>query len=299
MKDIGKSNSQIRCLFLIAGVLSTMFLIDLIISNVRVESRWGSTATQITPKIKQYNTLGRTGLKVSDIGFGAAGTTDPSVVQYALDMGINFFDTSEYYGNGRSEETIGKVAAKYRDKMIICTKLGLDGSTKKEDVLEKFSQSLKRLQTRYCDILMIHGGNRDALENGEIHAAFQQLKNEGKIRFTGLSHHGPNIVKELRPLLTGDKFDVFLLNYDPVAEPELPEFLREATGKGIGIVAMKVFQSAKKVELEEFKSREFTFQHAAIRRVLRDKHVHTAILSMNMMDQIDEYITVSGAGNQQ
>src|SRR4030042_5411459 len=96
------------------------------------------SGTQTQNAIKQYNILGRTGLKVSDISFGAGGTTDPAIIQYALDLGINFFDTAESYGDGSSEETIGKVAAQHRDKMIICTKLLLDGKIKKEEGITRF-----------------------------------------------------------------------------------------------------------------------------------------------------------------
>ena len=233
---------------------------------------------------------------MSDIGFGAGATSDPAVVQYALDKGINYFDTAEGYGRGSSESTIGKVAAEHRDRMIICTKLGLNGKTKKHEVLEKYDACLKRLQTTYCDILMIHGANKDAVDNPEIFAAFDELKQEGKIKFTGVSCHGPQLVKMLQPLVTENKVDVLLLSYDPEGEPELPRLLKEANEKGIGIVAMKVFQSTKKDDLPELKSGLFTFPIAALRRVLKDKMVHTSLISMNLMEQVDEYIITSGAG---
>lgn len=256
----------------------------------------GGETPSSTPGVKQYNTLGRTGLEVSDIGFGAGGTTDPAVIQYALDLGINYFDTAESYGGGKSETAIGHVAAEHRDKMVICTKLDMNGETTEEDVLTRFEASLERLQTDYVDILMIHGGNRDALDNPAIYAAFDSLKAQGKIHFTGVSHHGPNIAAELRTVIAEDKLDVFLCSFDPIGDPDIPAMLEEAAAKGIGLVAMKILPSAREAELEEFESGDFPFHLAAYRWALKESGMHSALVSIQMMDEIDEYVAVSGAG---
>lgn len=245
-------------------------------------------------KIKKYNILGRTGLKVSDIGLGAGGTTDPSVIDYALDLGINYFDTAEGYGQGKSEETVGKVAKTRRDKMVICTKLGMDGNTKQEDVLTRFEDCLKRMQTTYADVLMVHSGNKDALDNDNILEAFTKLKKDGKIKFTGVSHHGPNLTTELKPVIEKNFFDVFLVSYDPDNYADYETFLKATEEKKIGMVAMKVVSSAQKEKLEEFTSGKFPFHHAAVRRVLREPRMHTSILSMNIMDQVEEFVKMSG-----
>ncbi len=246
-------------------------------------------------KVKHYNTLGRTGLKVSDIGFGAGATVDPEVVEYALKRGINYFDTSEYYCSGKSEEAIGKVAAEHRKDMIICTKLGMDGETKKEDIVNGLEKSLKRLQTDYADILMIHGGNQDALANPRIFETFDELKKQKKIRFCGVSHHGPDIPGSLKSVIAENKVDVILCSYDPKGHSGLAEMIETAKQKGIGIVGMKVFNSAQKVELEEFKSGKYPFHLAALRWALKESNMDSLLLSMNVMEQIDEYIEVSGS----
>ena len=252
----------------------------------------------VTSGIRHYNILGGTGLRVSDIGLGGGGTTDPTVVQYALDMGINYFDTAENYAGGRSESAIGQVAAQHREKMIICTKLYMDGNTSKEDVFTRFDGCLERLQTDYCDILMIHTGNREAVENPEIWAAFEELKTAGKIHFTGVSHHGPNLGEELRPLIEENKVDVILCSFDPVGNPGLGEALAEAHARGIGLVAMKVLSSARKTTLEEFESGEYPFHQAALRWALKNSPMHTLIPSINFLEQVDEYSAVSGAGRE-
>ena len=249
-------------------------------------------------KVRQYNVLGKTGLKVSDIGFGAASTTDPALIEYALDLGINYFDTAESYAGGQSETAIGVVAAKRRDEMIICTKLDMNGDTTKEDVLTRLDASLERLQTDYVDILMIHGGNREAVDNAAIYEAFDALKKQGKIHFTGVSSHGPNIAAEMRRVIESGKLDVILCSFDPVGDTDIPPMLEEARKKGFGLVAMKVFPSARSADLPDFSSGEYPFHLAALRWALKESGMHTVIPSLNMFDQVDEYLLASGAAQE-
>ena len=147
-------------------------------------------------KIREYRTLGRTGFKVSDIGCGASFLTNTNVAQVALDMGINYFDTGEHYSRGQSETTIGK-AMQNRDRksVFITTKLNLNprfmGEPTKEKLKERFMKCLERLQTDYADCLMIHMCTLDQVAHENFHAVAKELKSEGKIRFIGLSNHGP------------------------------------------------------------------------------------------------------------
>jgi len=286
-------NRYLQCSLLMlvcCGVL-TLFLLP-------TPSISDEAAVNTNPRIKQYNVLGRTGLKVSDIGFGAGGVTDPAVIEYALDKGINFFDTAEGYGNGKSEEMLGKVTAKHRSQMIICTKLGMDGTTTKEDVLTRFEACLKRLQTSYVDILMMHTFVKEAVENPAIYEAFEHLKKEKKIFFSGISHHGPNITTDLKLVLEQNKLDVILCSYDPFDYPDMAEFIIEAKKKGIGLVAMKIFNAARKGKLEEFTSHKFPFNIAAMRWALKTSNMDTILASINLMDQVDEYVEISGAVNE-
>lgn len=278
-------------------LLFTLFVM-LIVSGCSGPVKKVTITEKPSPGIRQYNELGRTGLKVSDIGFGAGSTTDPAVIRYALDLGINYFDTAESYAGGRSERAIGEVAAGRREEMIICTKLDMNGNTKQEEIFTRLDGCLERLQTDYCDILMIHAGNRDAVNNPEIYSAFDQLKKDGKIRFTGVSHHGPNLAEELRPIIEKNKVDVILCSWDPFDNPGLPEILEVAHEKGIGIVGMKMFSSAKKADLEEFESGKYPFHISALRWALKTSTMQTLIPSMNFYDQVDEYISVSGAGQE-
>jgi uncharacterized protein len=254
--------------------------------------------TPAEPKILRYNTLGATGLRVSDIGFGTGSLTDPALVEYALDVGINYFDTAEDYGRGQTETAIGQVAARRRGEMVICTKLLVDGNTTEEDVFRKMDACLERLQTTYVDVLMIWGGDRAGLENPAVQSAFAKLKEQGKAHFTGVSHHGPNMVADLKPLVEAGRVDVILCSYDPVGEPELPGLLAAAREKGIGLVAMKVLPSARRADLAEFTSGAYPFHLAAMRWALRASGMNTILVTFSMPDQIDEFLTVSGAAAQ-
>ena len=134
----------------------------------------------------KYRTLGRTGLQVSEVGFGGAGighvwgpTTDEEcgrAVRRALDLGINFFDTSPMYGAGRSEENLGRGLAGRRHEAIIATKVRLqseDHRASLEDMVRavrhSVEQSLTRLDTDYLDVLQVH--HQVGAERGQYIAA--------------------------------------------------------------------------------------------------------------------------------
>ena len=145
-------------------------------------------------KVMEYRTLGRTGFKVSDIGFGASFLSNPAVLNEAIDMGVNYIDTGEHYGNGLSETTIGEVIGKRtdRNKIFITTKINVGwGNATKEGLKRRFYRCLQRLQTNYADCLMIHMTPQiEQIKHEAFHAAYEELKADGKVHFLGLSNHG-------------------------------------------------------------------------------------------------------------
>src|SRR5690625_6446347 len=147
-------------------------------------------------------TIGTSDLTTRKIGRGCMSIYDLSekeanrVIQKALDLGINFFDHADMYGQGRSEELFAEaieMSPSVREKMIIQTKCGIrDGffDFSKEHILSSVEGSLKRLKTDYNDILLLH--RPDALvEPEEVAEAFDQLKQSGKVRHFGVSNHNP------------------------------------------------------------------------------------------------------------
>ena len=157
----------------------------------------------------QYRALGSSLLKISRIGFGCMSLRpEQKNIQYlidsAIDKGINYFDTADLYDKGINEINIGKALKHQRDKIIIASKAGnqwrSDGSgwdwnPKKEYILMVAEQALKRLQTDYIDLYQLHGGTiNDPID--ETIEAFELLKQQGKIRYYGISSIRPNVIRE-------------------------------------------------------------------------------------------------------
>ncbi|MDH4219592.1 MAG: aldo/keto reductase [Candidatus Aminicenantes bacterium] len=203
------------------------------------------------PKIKEYRTLGRTGFKVSDIGFGTGNLSNPNVIEAALDMGINYIDTAEHYGHGNSERTIGQVISKRdRKKIFLTTKLNMMGGGSKEKLKARFIECLERLQTDYADCLMIHMvPTVEQVTHEGYHEAIQELKAEGKVRFTGLSNHGTEhklagpIKDEMDKIILAaaedGRFDVVLFTYNFIQKEMGDRILKACKNKNMGTTLMK------------------------------------------------------------
>ena len=180
-----------------------------------------------------FRTLGKTGLSVSRVGLGGAGlghawgeTTDAEcirTVRRAVDLGVNFFDTSPMYGRGRSEENLGRGLAGQRHKVYIATKVRLqtedDLADPQSAVGRSLQQSLKRLDTDYVDLLQIHHqvgpeGGRYLAAAGDppryayrldyesalaLGAAMTRMVTEGRARFLGITAWDghPEVVRQL------------------------------------------------------------------------------------------------------
>jgi len=153
--------------------------------------------------------LGTSDLYVSEIGLGcmSLGTDQlkaESVINAALEEGINYFDTADLYDFGENEEIVGQTLKNVRDQVIIATKVGnrwteaKDSWTwdpSKEYIKEAVKQSLKRLNTDYIDLYQLHGGTlEDNIE--QTIEAFEELKTEGFIRHYGISSIRPNVIRE-------------------------------------------------------------------------------------------------------
>lgn len=136
--------------------------------------------------------LPNTDISVSQLVFGCWGITsdfhwgdrdeDESVatMEAAFDAGVNFFDTAEMYGEGRSEELVGKVFAGRRDKVVIATKMRPD-SMKPDEIIAGCERSLRRLNTDYIDLYQIHWVNPD-VPVADTWGAMLKLKEQGKVR---------------------------------------------------------------------------------------------------------------------
>ena len=201
------------------------------------------------PKVQNYRRLGRTGAMVSDIGSGVP--TSGSVLKAVIESGVNFIETSESYSNGRNETLIGNVIKNFeRDRLFIATKAfpAMKLFKSSDDVIRRAEGSLKRLQTDYIDLYMVHQAqNIFRVKDDYFHKAAEILKKKGKIRFTGLSCHGPewgpesseNLENILMAAIEDGRFDVLFLPYNFLA-PEMGERILKACNEhDIGTMIMK------------------------------------------------------------
>ncbi|HJN52654.1 MAG: aldo/keto reductase [Pseudomonadales bacterium] len=264
--------------------------------------------------VQRYVTLGRTGLKISDISFGSSRLRDgdEDLVRHALDRGVNYFDTAESYGRGRSEVVLGNALEGKRDQVYIATKMGTGPATSSHRMMNSLEDCLRRLQMDYVDVFMNHAVNSVAtLKNSEWFEFVEAAKRQGKIRFAGMSGHAGRLVQCLDYAIDEGMVDVvlashnfgqdpafyegFTRSWDLVAVlPDLPRVLAKAKSKNIGVIAMKVLRGARLNDMRPFEQGGATFSQAAFRWVLQNSYTDAAIISMTSTRQIDEYLGGSG-----
>jgi predicted aldo/keto reductase-like oxidoreductase len=247
------------------------------------------------PKVKKYNTLGNTGLKVSDVSCGAISFFEPTVLRYAYDLGVNYFDTAEGYMRQKSEAFVGEALKDVRDKLIITTKHGYSARDKstKESIIKRMEDSLKRMQTDYVDFALTHGvDNLKLLENEELRAAYDQLKKDGKVRYTGFSSHNPKVT--LKQALDNDFVQLVLVIYNHDEGKEIEPLLKQVRQKGIATVAMKIFAGGKQGNLKSLVNHQVSYPQAAIRWVMSNPDVDTCIPTMSSYSHVEEYVAASG-----
>jgi predicted aldo/keto reductase-like oxidoreductase len=192
-------------------------------------------------KIQAHRTLGRTGFQVSDVGMGSVPLRETSVVRYAYDKGINYFDTAESYGNGAAERAIGEAMQfMERDKIFIATKGRVGDEEDAEAVVRKVRQCLDRLKTDYVDSFSMHAvPDIGALSHPGYHAAMEQLKAEGRVRFSGVSTHGGNAGDVLSAAAEDGRFDMMLLVYNFMNHEDSDRIIAACKANNVGTTAMK------------------------------------------------------------
>ncbi len=248
------------------------------------------------PRIKKYNDLGKTGLKVPDVSFGAISLYEPNVLRYAYDCGVTYFDTAEGYLRGKGETYVGQGLKGVRDKVVITTKHPMNFGQKieKAQVIKRVDDSLKRLQTDYIDVAMVHNISDLAplLKNEEVLRAYADLKKAGKIRFTGFSSHSAKIT--LPQALETDFPQVVLVIYSHMEGKEIEPLVKAVRAKGIGTVAMKIFAGNQQGNLKGLVGPKMSYPQAAIRWVMSNPDFDTCIPTMSSYSHVEEYVAASG-----
>ncbi|HXB45213.1 MAG TPA: aldo/keto reductase [Puia sp.] len=265
-----------------------------------------------------YRQLGKSPLRVSEIGFGCMSlrendAANERAIHRAIDLGINLFDTADIYGNGDNEECLGKAVSHKRTEVVIATKVGnqlrkdgkgMDWNPRKDYIISSVEQSLKRLNTDYIDLYQLHGGTReDPIE--ETIEAFETLQQQGKIRFYGISSIRPNVIREYvrRSSIISVMMQYSLLDRRPeetcfelLEKNNIGVLARGSVAKGLlldkpaeaylNYSAAETSKAATAVDLLSNEKRNPA--QTALRFVLNQKSIAAAVVGIRTLKQLDK-----------
>jgi len=195
--------------------------------------------------------LGKTALEISEIGLGTWQVggkwgdefnkkNAETILNAAIDAGINFIDTADVYGNGLSERMVGKVVRSRSERVYVATKCGrrLDPHTSESytpEVLRKFVEmSLRNSGLEVLDLIQLHCPPEEVYGRPEIFGLFERLKEEGKIRFMGVSVEK---VDEALQAIRYDNVTTVQIIFNMFRHKPAEKFFHEATKRDVGIIA--------------------------------------------------------------
>jgi uncharacterized protein len=271
-----------------------------------------------------YRKFGRTGLEVSEIGFGGApaglrnylGHWEPEgeqaagqigqAIARAVALGINYFDTAPGYGNGASERMFGAAIRPYRQRVIVASKLFAENA---DDVRRSVEASLERLQVDYLDVIQIHGTWYKDEEVSRIFApggvlsGMQAVKAEGLARFIGFTTEGVN--GPASRLIASGAFDVMQICYNliyqhPYDPTRKAGALLEAEAEGMGIVTMRTLTSGIFQKWLDFvfpgelsdPYRQERLRQALLSFVLSNPLVDCALVGMRTVEEVEANVAI-------
>ncbi len=198
----------------------------------------------------QYRALGRTGWNASEMGFGAWaiggdawGTTDDkeaiAALHKAIELGVNFIDTADVYGNGHSEQLIAQVRKSHSERLFIATKAGrrlnphIAAGYNRKNLTEFVERSLQNLQMEALDLLQLHCPPSEVYDNPEVFAILDDLVQQGKLRNYGVSvEKVEEALKAIRyPNLQSVQIIFNMFRFKPAEE-----FFKAARERQVGVI---------------------------------------------------------------
>lgn len=233
----------------------------------------------------EYRILGKTGIKVSAIGFGGIpvqkldAATCREIIIRAEELGINFIDSARGYTI--SEEYIGEALEGRRGKWIIASK---SMARDKQSMLRDVDVSLKNFKTEYIDLYQFHNVrteedyNKIMSEDG-AYKALEEAKAQGKIRHIGITSHS---IDMLRKLVESGKFETIMYPYN-IVETQAYDLFKRARVLNIGIIAMKPMAGGNLID-----------GSIAMKFILENGNISTAIPGMASIKEVEEN---AGVGN--
>ena len=261
-----------------------------------------------------YRRLGRTNLFISEISLGGSPLPSWALLLEAINRGVNYIDASESYQNGNIERQIGRLFNEIgRDKVYVGTKFHLRRNWSESSILNSVNQSLRRLQTDYLDVLLIHGADREEqLIDERVLAAFEKLKKEGKYRFRGLSCHR-NHHEVVKKAVECGYYDMIQLGYnvfdlqetkgeteiydDYLGQSGIKRLIALAHSKDVGVIAMKTLKvGGKRQNLENYRTGTTSIFQAMLKWALENEQVSSVVTEMLTFDQLEEDLAVVDQG---
>jgi predicted aldo/keto reductase-like oxidoreductase len=209
----------------------------------------------------------------------------------ALDLGINYIDTARVYTGGNNERLVGEVLKDHRNEVYVATKADPWRKTAK-DVEQSLHTSLKELGTDCIDVYQIHDvASAARLHNDDVKAFLSKAKEQGKIRFVGVSTHN-NMAEVVTAAAEDGFYDTVLTvyNFGNAENKALAEALEKARKAQLGIIAMKTQQGGYKLGEGE----KGTPHQAALRWVLSNPAITCAIPGVTSYEMLEENVAVMG-----
>lgn len=243
--------------------------------------------------------LGRTGIEVPIVSMGVMNADNPAVVQQSYEIGVRLFDTAMGYQAGRNEEMIGTVIKNLgvRKNVTIQTKIrmprvapGAPADEVAARLLADFDGCLKRLQSDYVDILLLHGPSVAEMNHPGVRKAFAEAKSSRRARFVGVSTHSTQ-AEVLNDAARAGFYDTVTVsvNFTQADDAALLGAIRKAAAAGVGVIAMKTQASGRR----GFQPGPPVNQTAALKWVLRHEEITTAVPGYTNFDHMTEDFSVA------
>ncbi len=243
----------------------------------------GELLPRPSPPGLAFRTLGKTGLKVTSVGCAAGAIPDPDILARALELGINYYDTARIYGQGKSEQILGRAIKGKRNRIVLASKTF---SNTKETILKDIETSLTTLGTDYLDIYHQHSRHTPQEITDEMIETMELVKKQGKTRFIGVSTHDPNAMVDF--ILKVGKFDAVQTTYSyAIGAPFRDAAIEKLHNAGIGIIAMKVVIATATPKGDEGNHLSNEGGLAAIKWVLNNPAISTTVPWSETMDELE------------
>jgi hypothetical protein len=234
----------------------------------------GNISSAPTPKIlnyhpaMKYRPMGNTGVYVSEISLGGLVMAE-SVHRYAIEHGVNLVHVAWDYLGGQSIRTLGAGLKSMRDRIYIALK----------DDYPSIDQALEVLNTDHVDFLMFNRHWAFSARDARIAETFEKLKNQGKVRFAGLTSHA-NVKAATGAGIRSGYYDVVMPVLNQPNLEALAEELRLAQQRGVGVMAMKTMKGLKGLDLEV----------AYLKKLLSNPAVTTVTKGIGSFEMFDAYL---------